>query len=411
MDFLSKLKLNEQLLQKIFTHHFQRSRKIDACTFLELLLEMCENQSEIDLEQIALKFYEKTEQTISKQAIFKKMNCVFEGIKKLFEALLERYFKHSQIDINHENFGFFNDIIIQDSTVLSLPKRLKNKFPHLGGSKNSEAAIKIHIAYSLVSHAVVAFEIGAGIEHDSKFSFLTNNVKENSLIIKDLAYFSKENLEQIDTHQNSFFISRLKHNKKIYIPTSKGLKDISIKNISKSKEVYCHLENDENSPLYRCCITYDDQSKPHYLIANLDFESLSSKQISFLYRLRWQIELLFKAIKQSLCLDQLKNKGFAYFQCILYAKLIIMIVRLHSYANLKMIMYLKYKRFLSIQSFFKRFIFLKINYFDLIFGEVFFDENMLEMICKISFFDKSKKSHEDLLLQEDLIILDSRYYQ
>ena len=75
------------------------------------------------------------------------------------------------------------------------------------------------------------------------------------------------------------------------------------------------------------------------------------------------------------------------------------------------IMYLKYKRFLSIQSFFKRFIFLKINYFDLIFGEVFFDENMLEMICKISFFDKSKKSHEDLLLQEDLILLDSRYYQ
>ena len=80
MDFLSKLKLNEQLLQKIFTHHFQRSRKIDVCTFLELLLEMCENQSEIDLEQIALKFYEKTEQTISKQAIFKKMNRTsFQG--------------------------------------------------------------------------------------------------------------------------------------------------------------------------------------------------------------------------------------------------------------------------------------------------------------------------------------------
>ncbi len=98
--------------------------------------------------------------------------------------LLEQYFKYSQIDKKHECLGFFNDMIIQDSTVLSLPKRLKDKFPHLGGSKNSEAAIKIHLAYSLVSHAVVAFEIGSGIEHDSKFSFLTKNLN----IIKKFMY-------------------------------------------------------------------------------------------------------------------------------------------------------------------------------------------------------------------------------
>ncbi len=113
MNFLSKIKLNEQSLQKNFAHHFQRNRKIDAHIFLEILLELCENQGQIDLEHIALKFYEKTEQKISKQAIFKKMNCVFEGIKKLFEALLERYFKHSQIDTKHESLGFFNNMIIQ----------------------------------------------------------------------------------------------------------------------------------------------------------------------------------------------------------------------------------------------------------------------------------------------------------
>ncbi len=77
IDFLSKLKLNEQLLQKIFTHHFQLSRKIDLYTFLALLLEMCENQGEIDLEQIALKFYEKNRTNNIKTSNLQKNELCF----------------------------------------------------------------------------------------------------------------------------------------------------------------------------------------------------------------------------------------------------------------------------------------------------------------------------------------------
>ena len=58
------------------------------------------------------------------------------------------------------------------------------------------------------------------------------------------------------------------------------------------------------------------------ILTSLDVAQFSAEDILAIYRLRWQIELLFKRLKSLLHLDELPAKDPDLVRCWIYAKLI-----------------------------------------------------------------------------------------
>ena len=58
-----------------------------------------------------------------------------------------------------------------------------------------------------------------------------------------------------------------------------------------------------------------------------------------MYRLRWQIELVFKSWKSHFAIDEMNNVGKDYWDCLLYGKLavITMLTAMHSHAHFYML--------------------------------------------------------------------------
>lgn len=381
--------------------HTPRNRKLDPKSFFEMMLNLCEKDSHISLDELALEYSKLKNETISREAIHNRMDIACVWLKDLFLKIFEKYLKISNFS-KLKKHSYFADIVIQDSTTIALSDHLQKDFPSLGGSKNSKSAIKIHIAYSLLSNSIVNLQITPAIHHDSKFNDLTDILPKNSLLIKDLGYFCKNNFEYIHSTQDAFFISRLKLNKKIYIKHQHKLIEYSVQDLGPNQDFYCYIENDMNSPLYRCLTSKKESDSKYFLITNLGQESINSEQIERLYRMRWQIELLFKAIKQSLGMEQLKQKNKAYFECVLYAKLIILLLRLYAYANLRYIKYRNMLRLLSIQSFLKKIRYLNISCFQIIFNERNWMETNILEICTKSFTSKSRDNDEKKLLEDEI---------
>jgi len=89
------------------------------------------------------------------------------------------------------------------------------------------------------------------------------------------------------------------------------------------------------------------------VITNVPDDMLCIETICELYRLRWQIELSFKALKSGLSFDKFSNCGENYFKCLLYGKLIFMSLTMNIYAKARFEFCLNYGRLVSIQRFLK----------------------------------------------------------
>jgi hypothetical protein len=85
------------------------------------------------------------------------------------------------------------------------------------------------------------------------------------------------------------------------------------------------IENIEKNNRWRgakTSTTYKERAGFNFIVTNLPVEKYAAEQIQKLYHLRWQIELVFKAWKSTLKLDDIPTKGAYTIECILYGKLI-----------------------------------------------------------------------------------------
>lgn len=94
-------------------------------------------------------------------------------------------------------------------------------------------------------------------------------------------------------------------------------------------------------------------SKWIIMITNICPKRLSLEDILNVYRIRWQIELIFKCWKSYVNLKDIKNVGKYYVECILYGKLILILLLYEMYASVNYWYYCTNKKELSMIKFFK----------------------------------------------------------
>lgn len=295
---------------------------------------------------------------ISNQALAKYFYK--KGSAKLMQAAFERVFsfqkeKLCNNNINLGTLNLFNRILLQDSTTCTLNEKLVHLYKGSGGSA-SKSSLKIDVIHELKTAKVINISILPGNQQDCSASeSILQEAKENDLVIRDLGYSKLDVFAQMAA-KRIFFISRLHSTHSVYLHLNdeapidlteyfnRKFKNQSIIEqvvyIGKRKEkvrlvayrVATEVSNGRRRKVKRTAScqgrTASEASLARcdfvILITNIPSDMLEAKIIGTIYRIRWSIELMFKAWKSHLKLQMsLKGHRETRIDCFIYAILII----------------------------------------------------------------------------------------
>ncbi|KFN04699.1 IS4 family transposase [Bacillus clarus] len=302
-----------------------------------------------------------------------------EGLNKRFTAKSVLFLKHifslllqqkicEQTHISNQLFAHFKRIRIMDATMFQVPNTLEHIYPGSGGCAQT-AGIKIQLEYDLHSGKFLNFQVGPGKNNDKTFGTeCLDTLRPGDLCIRDLGYFSLEDLDQMD-QRGTYYISRLKLNTNVYVknPNPEYFKNGSIKKQSEYIQInviqilnqlkpgetveYQQAYIGDKQQLFSRLVfhrltaaqlqkrlekiaekekskhrTYSEKSKLvaglNVYVTNAPWEWVPIEQVHELYTLRWQIEIVFKTWKSLFDIDHCRTVKQERIECHLYGKLI-----------------------------------------------------------------------------------------
>lgn len=287
--------------------------------------------------------------SISKQGIQDRLTT---RAIELMVAVLKRCSTHLQnrVPMDISLLKQFCGVQIVDSSGFGLPDSLQNEFPGCGGD-GPKAGIKFQAIWDFLHGNLLDLVTQNGKQSDQSFREHATHILPGWLCLSDLGYFSLEALELIVCRQ-AYFISRWLSGCGLLIPNEetkfallsflrKSTEDKLELNLLAGfqKKIPCRLlairlPNEavqaKRRKLYDTArrkgrkVSADSLAWAEWTIfvTNISSEWLSLEQVALVYRLRWQIELLFKLWKSECQIDQIAGHTKPRILCEIYAKLI-----------------------------------------------------------------------------------------
>lgn len=240
----------------------------------------------------------------------KAIRCVV-GAEEALAPLLER----------------FTSVEILDSTTITLPETLEDRFPGCGGSHGGgRAAMKLQVQWDLRSGSFSALSVEPGRDCDLKTPLQRSRLRPGALRITDLGYFDTAVFERL-WGEGVFWLSRLLFGTRVFTSEGESLSLLAWLGgqtgrfvdrpllLGSKRRVACRLiawrvppevanrrrqklitttRRKEGRTPSRERLAWCDWS---LLVTNVPTEKLAPPEAVALYRARWQIELVFKRWK------------------------------------------------------------------------------------------------------------------
>ena len=297
--------------------------------------------------------------TLSKQALFKRLSgkaaCFLEGC---LAAAIRAKLTTGSPDCRCANF---QRILIQDSTCLSLPARLAALFP--GPSNQSgkrQACLRIQCLYDLLSERFLSFALSPFTRNDqASASDLIPLLGAGDLVLRDLGYFTIGSFKAIAA-SGAFFLTRLRYGVILFSSNGTQILDLArMLRAGQTLDIEVLLGQQDRLPVRllafplpqaaanerrRKARTDRDKRLSHseaYLhqlgwnlfLTNASKDRLPLATAAKLYRLRWRVEILFKAWKSHLGLAHVSKLGRRQVEVLVYG-LLLFAVLMHNAAPL-----------------------------------------------------------------------------
>ena len=337
------------------TRFVQRDSKINGQNFFDIIVFNHEQLKQQSLNDLAIDLTERYGVTITKQSLHDRFN---ERALTFLQQALERLL-NQQLEVTPllATASAFQRILIKDSICFQIDESLAASYPGSGGS-GSAAAIRIQFEYDLLNGHINDLSVQAFNDQDATDSLETLELThQGDLIIRDLAYMNLGVIKALIA-KGAFLLCRLQYQVTVYELTDHGYKVVDFAKLRKfmqrhklavmEKQVYVgaverlklrliiHLLPDavvaqrlrktqqQNKKKGRKQLTqaYKARAALNLFITNATAAQIPLTVVGSFYRLRWQIELMFK-IWKSLChIDKVKQVKKQRLECYIYAKLI-----------------------------------------------------------------------------------------
>lgn len=258
----------------------------------------------------------------------KRRDCiVFEDI---YSDLVTEYLP--DLSDSHKQLVIDKKVYAIDSTTIALFQPI---FECVGRNPNNgkrKGGIKSHQKLDMQAGIPVKVYHSNAREHDSLFIQKEGVMNKGEVALFDKAY---NNYALFDTWNKDeiFFVTRLKNNAKETLLEEFDLQDATPDNILRDAKIVLKYKADDGLEkqveLRLVSFYHEEKNKVYYFLSNL-FD-LPAEQIALLYKKRWEIELLFKKIKQNFPLQYFygDNKNAIQIQiwCTLIALLLITVMK------------------------------------------------------------------------------------
>ena len=353
----------------------RRSSKICGDEFLQALVVQAMSGTKNTLGGTVDVLKEiKESSDMSIQALWKRMNsfAALLFLQLVFARVLASTMKRGRRQAAQASglFNYFCKVYLHDSTESLLHPALKDDFKGSGGGSGNgkgDASVKVDLIYEYKENIICHTKITDRREPDSVLeSAIMAFVEPGCLVIRDLGYSVMAGFQRI-REAGAFFLSRLHSSVLVYLsesdeqPVQLGdfLKKRANKNgvvdtdvyISKAK-VPCRLiayrvprklqrqrlteyQRECKKRTRAPCKEYIKRSAFTIFITNVPATVWEPEWVGTAYRIRWQVELIFKSWKSDLAFDCLPGKLPNRITCIIYAKLIgiLLVFTVHASVN------------------------------------------------------------------------------
>ncbi|MGH8581334.1 MAG: IS4 family transposase [Gammaproteobacteria bacterium] len=226
-------------------------------------------------------------------------------------------------------FSEFRRIVIQDGSSFAIKDALKEVFPGRF-KKVSPAAVEIHATLDLFDESISKVTLTADTASE-RAALPTASSLGGCLLMADRGYFDREYLLELIEAGASFVIRAPRGlNPRVLnacdaqgTPLRKRCgKPLKKLRIARRGAVDLQVRWQVQDKLLECrfIVTWNPSTKAFlYLVTNLPSERYSSFQVAKAYRLRWQVELLFKEWKSYANLHAFDTQNHAIVEGLIWA--------------------------------------------------------------------------------------------
>jgi hypothetical protein len=311
----------------IRTGVIQRRRKFDAITLLRtLVLTVLKNPQPkpADFKKTA----DQLGVHVSKAAILGRFSDqLIAFLRAVLDQAME--FLLAAEPANLALFQGFTAVYLGDATTVSLPEHYAQQYPGCGGTQRSgRAAMKIQVLWNFLTGTLQQLVIEAGKSSDAVSPIAQEPLRAGSLSLLDLGYFCLDRFRRLSAG-GAFWISRLQFGVAVFnteghelwllqhlqthLEAGRRMIDMPIL-LGAEQRLRCRLiavrvPQEEaarrRQKAHEKAVKHGRVPSLEYLrwqdwtifITNCEPERLTWKAIVVLYRVRWQIEVLFKVWK------------------------------------------------------------------------------------------------------------------
>jgi len=245
----------------------------------------------------------------------------------------------------------FQAVNIVDSTLIRLPDPLQC---HFRGSRKriSPSEMKVQLSFEYLQGNLNALEVQSGISPDQRCELPMAWATAGSLTLMDLGYFKKSHLDSID-QAGAYFLSRLQTQTGLLaqaddehlidlprflsrLEGTQGEVNVYLKDqrTFAVRLIYARLPDAVVAERRRkakrnakrrgtsCSQRHLDLLAWALFITNVPSDWFSPQQVMLVYRVRWQVELVFKLWKSQACVDAVGHYRLVRVLCQFYARLL-----------------------------------------------------------------------------------------
>jgi hypothetical protein len=306
-------------------------RKVPMPALLAALVALG-SETVLSLERIAEVIALAAGVAYSKQALHQRLTPKIEGF---LTAVATALFQQAAAPAKGW-LGSFPRVLLQDSTCEPLPKPLAKAFP---GSRNQRrkkgSSLKLQFVTDLAGAAVLHWSLSGFTRNDQAAAVdILAFARRGDLILRDLGYFSLKVFRSLD-QLGAFFLSRCKHGLTFHDPQTgrqlnlaKQLKtqprldwivlvgEEKVRLRLVAEPVSAAVANERRRLARR---NRDQRLKPsrerlfllgwNIFLTNVPAAVWPPKALCWVYRLRWRIEIIFKAWKSHLRFTQFNKRN------------------------------------------------------------------------------------------------------
>ena len=336
----------------------RRARKLDLHAFVKSLLGLA-GAGAPTLTTVVDGMKVVGHQDYSPQALAKRVRCRADVF---LSAVLGSLFRHRARTLMQQGLlSTFNRILIQDSTVVAVPDRYAPAFPGcVNQTRRSFAQLKLQCTLALDSLSLCQVSLSGFTRNDQAASAdILDVVRRGDLVVRDLGYFALDVLAELRARE-AHFLSRLHHGTRVYDAKTGNALDLP-RLLAKHRQLdQPVLLGEVRLPARLVAMPVPQavadrrrrQAHQHthghrpsrdslflmnwnLFITSVPQTLWSAETVRDVYRLRWTIEIVFKAWTSHLRLNQLNTHSESMLRLSVMSRLLFCALTLDVWADLE----------------------------------------------------------------------------